>query len=85
MVEDVHFFPIMWGKQALLKQVQLCEEKIRIKHHIAATDSDRNSMTAELRKQVKSLEWQLENSLQIKDIGGCYGMDWVITARLKET
>ncbi len=81
-VEDVRLFPIVWGSSALLKQLQLCTDKMeQIRGQpIMISPTASQSLLDELTYQVKSLSWLVKQSRVIQSAGVCYGMDYVVTA-----
>jgi energy-converting hydrogenase A subunit M len=81
-VHDVMAFPIVWGKRALSKQLDLSESKIKDALNKSVMISSFSSMTLlkELQQQVVQLRALLNGNSVTSDIGVCFGMDYVVSA-----
>jgi hypothetical protein len=81
-VDDVRMFPISWGLKALQLQLETCDFKIKaVSSKLPSTHYTlTHSMIEELQFQMRSLSNMLNNNAQIKQIGACYGMDYVVAA-----
>lgn len=85
IVEEVQAFPIVWGKRALSKQLDLVDTKIKnaLNKNIMIASSSSMTLLKELQQQVVQLRRLLNENAVVNDIGVCFGMDYVVAASVK--
>jgi len=81
-VDDIQLFPINWGYQALLKQIQVCDHYVKPNIRTMIDIPSSLSTSTLLKDQMKILGNMLKKNAQIQSVGACFGMDWVVSAHL---
>jgi hypothetical protein len=81
IVDDVRLFPINWGQKALQSQLEVCDYKLKsVIPKVMLSDTLTHSMIEELQFQLRSLSHMITINAQLKALGACFSMDYVVSA-----